>query len=963
MSRSVDELWELLREANGMPYGSAQIALVEQVLRHADAAGDRELAFTSRMLATTAYTYGGEVAKSFVTFSWCLADFDRDPAPFHRGQTHTLLWHFKTMVSALTKFPEVPLERTYAVLDDMERRYREGGHSMQAVYKHRFVVARHVGADAEADEWYERWMTTPRDELSDCAGCDPSTRVSYLVERRRDEEAIALAEPVLAGNLTCNEQPQGILRGLLVPYVRTGRLDAAVDAHRRAYRLVRGNLADLWDIGDHIEFCARTGNEHRGLEILQRHLDWLDRAPSPAAGMNFAAAAALLLRRLTELGHGDTPVHRRGHGDRPAGEVPAAALAEELARYASELSVRFDARNGTTEQSGRVAGVLAAQPYPVVLPLSPTDRRRAAAPAAAQRDGSAGAVQTQPAGSAAPAADAPEIPADADAATLLALAEQYELADRTAAVTAVLDAFDERFAGADLGPDLAGRRAELLSSQRWQDGDADGVIAALQQAADLHRAAGNGTLASRASAGVGLMRVLTGRADEGRGPVEADVAYQEEHGDVRQRAAAHARHALVLLIDERYDDAHAALDRADALADGLADPRLAARYAMRRAEVFAAQHRHQEAAARADRARAFYRAHGPAAQLAAASLGYARVAPDPSDAVAALDEALAIDDPASVLDARLGRARALLQLNRPADAVDDFVEAVALCAERDLEQGGAYIRHELAAAYQQAGRFVEAAEVAEEAVAALHRLGDDTAADNARYLLAGVYRALGDGDAALVLYDELVERLGAADNAAGLAQVQENAGDVLFRADRDAEAAQRFAAAADGFRAAGEPLDEVRALRRRVMALHWADDLPAAQEAVRYAQQRHADLPADDVAEPRAVWERVMLGFEASRMLMSRGRYAEALPYLSDGPERLRAIGASDDADQVAGMLGEALLRSGDPARAETLLRSTLAAMAPDAPTRSIAAQVLAEALDALGRSSEAAAVRTQYGG
>jgi hypothetical protein len=357
--RTVEELWSLLHQAEQMPWGAAQIALLEQVIRHADASADRELRYAARLFGTNAYVYGGEVAKSFVTFSWCLSDFDRDPAPFHQRSQHHLLWHFKYMVTALTKFPEVPLERTYAVLDDMERRYREGGHSMQAVYKHRYLVARHVGDEAAADSWYDRWNTTPRDNLSDCAGCDPSTQVAYLADRGRDEEAVALAEPVLAGRLTCSEQPQTILSTLLRPYARTGRLEAATDAHRRAYRLMRPHLADLWDIGDHIGFCAQTGNENRGLEILQRHIDWLGKAPSPAAGMHFAASSALLLRRLTALGHGDVTVHRRDEGD-----IAAAELAEELARYAADLSLRFDARNGTTTQSELIAAELAAESYP-----------------------------------------------------------------------------------------------------------------------------------------------------------------------------------------------------------------------------------------------------------------------------------------------------------------------------------------------------------------------------------------------------------------------------------------------------------------------------------------------------------------------------------------------------------------------------------------------------------------------
>ena len=107
----------------------------------------------------------------------------------------------------------------------MERRYRAGGHSLQAVHKHRFRVADHVGDVEAAAHWYRLWQTTPRDDLSDCAGCDPTSQVSYLADTGRDAEAVALAEPVLAGRLTCTEQPQAILTALLLPYLRTGRAE------------------------------------------------------------------------------------------------------------------------------------------------------------------------------------------------------------------------------------------------------------------------------------------------------------------------------------------------------------------------------------------------------------------------------------------------------------------------------------------------------------------------------------------------------------------------------------------------------------------------------------------------------------------------------------------------------------------------------------------------------------------
>ncbi|HEX2313037.1 MAG TPA: hypothetical protein VHJ17_04845, partial [Thermomonospora sp.] len=365
---STDDVYDLMARAGDLPYGEARTVLVEDALRRAEAAGDEVLAFRVRMELTGAYQYGGEPAKAFTTFSRCLSQHDRDPGRF--DQAERLLWHFKWVVGSLKLFPEIPLDRTYAVLDDMERRYRLGGHSLHAVYSYRHAVARHVGDADAAEEWYAKWQAAPRDQLSDCEGCDPSSKARYQAEQGRHDEALAVAVPVLSAEINCTEQPQSILTNVLMSFVHTGRLEEAGQAHRRAYRLLRANIRDLIDIAEHVRFCALTGNEARGLEILERHLGWLDRAPSPAAAMDFAAAGALLLRRIAETGADDGLTLRRG-----SAEVPAGALREELAGRARELAARFDARNGTSRQGDLVEATLTAEPLVEHLPLTPYARR------------------------------------------------------------------------------------------------------------------------------------------------------------------------------------------------------------------------------------------------------------------------------------------------------------------------------------------------------------------------------------------------------------------------------------------------------------------------------------------------------------------------------------------------------------------------------------------------------------
>jgi tetratricopeptide (TPR) repeat protein len=375
VSYTEGQLWELLDQARNMTPGPGQVALIERVIAHADAQQLTDLSFVARMDATPSYVNVGEPTKALVTFAWCISEFDRNPTRYESLYLD-LLWHFKYAVGTLTSSPEVPLDRTYEVLDDMQRRWTETGHSLHAVYSQRHRIARHIGDFDTAAQYYELWCAAPRDDLSDCGGCDPEMKAYWLKLIGRDEEAIAVGSNVLSGEWTCSRQPQDMLATLMVPYVRTGRLDQARDAHRRAYLAHRSRVADMAEVAHHIEFCARTGNEARALEMVERHLAWLDRSPSAWDTMMFAASAALALRRAQARRPDDEITLLRPATDgQPAQPVSATALATQLEAQATEVSARFDRRNGTDHVGQQVRAILDGEPWIDYLPLSPTARR------------------------------------------------------------------------------------------------------------------------------------------------------------------------------------------------------------------------------------------------------------------------------------------------------------------------------------------------------------------------------------------------------------------------------------------------------------------------------------------------------------------------------------------------------------------------------------------------------------
>ncbi|MFB6893066.1 hypothetical protein ACFCX4_27565 [Kitasatospora sp. NPDC056327] len=375
MSRTEQELRELYRGTQGMPGGAAKFAALEEVIRHADALGLVEFAFEVRMSATSVFQHSWAPAKAFLTFSWCLAAYDREPERFGGRYEHTLLWQFKWMVSSVHQYPDIPLRRAADLLDDMERRYRRGGHSLHAVLQHRGLMAESVGDLAGAQDFYERMALTRRDALSDCDGCVPSSQVRTLVALGRDEEAVRIGEP--ARRSGCTEQPQWINSELLLPYLRTGRGPEAAEAHRVAYRRIRDSAHHIGELASNLLFCVQSGNPGRGLDLIERHLSWLDRARTPLAGMEFAAAAVAVLSAVEATGDGALRLRfPTVEGVRRA-DTPVSALAAGLREHVLGLADRFDARNGNDHQSTRMREWMTAGPIgePVALAEGGRDPR------------------------------------------------------------------------------------------------------------------------------------------------------------------------------------------------------------------------------------------------------------------------------------------------------------------------------------------------------------------------------------------------------------------------------------------------------------------------------------------------------------------------------------------------------------------------------------------------------------
>lgn len=353
------QIQDALERSRALPRGRGQTEYLETVAAAAKSGPDRLLEGQVLLELAEAYTYAGERDLAPVAYGRLLRIYDEFPAELG-SLSHDIHWYLKWMTWGLIDNPAVGLSTVHRWLDELEHRYRRRGYSLRPVFGLRAELARKTGDRASATALLDASMTAPRDSMSDCDACERNEWGATSAHFGDHAAALAHWQPVLDGERVCAEEPHRVLAQALLPLLYTGRIAEARSAHLTGYPLVRHTPDLRFAVGLHIEFCALTGNEARGLEILAEHVAWLSDPGADAAGhLSFATGVCVLLRRLVAIGPVGVNV---GTG---TVESALAQLDSEIA----ELCARYDLRNGNTAVSTRVAQRLARRPLLDRLPL------------------------------------------------------------------------------------------------------------------------------------------------------------------------------------------------------------------------------------------------------------------------------------------------------------------------------------------------------------------------------------------------------------------------------------------------------------------------------------------------------------------------------------------------------------------------------------------------------------------
>lgn len=933
----IDALRRAMAENSRRPEGPARNARAEHLLAEAERLNVPLAVIEALGHQLKVYNYSSEKDKMFVPFSRLLRMWDERPEDFDEYETHQLHWVFKWVSSGMLDQPHVPLDSVEKWLGEMEHRYRLAGHTERAVRGAEFSVAAHIGDVRRAERAYEAWLAADRDRMADCHACELHEQGWWQTERGRDEEALRLWRPVLEGEFTCAHEPHTTLASSLAPLLRLGRVDEARAHHLRGLRLVRPMESMRAAYADHVEFCALSGNEARGLELLAERPAYFTDDGHPRSRLEFTAVVALLMDRLTELGLGGRRVPGPVGREWTAIELAAHARAEAL-----ELAARFDRRNGTTRVSERARARMARRPLVELLPLGVR---------AAPRPVPVVPVSEQVAGGGAAEQDLPAL-----------LAEARRLSDALEPRAVEAWAAVERAAeGVGLQPR---DRAEMADHRAMGLGP-DGAEL-FERAAVLYAEAGDPGEALAARARAAYVRALAGDVDAALTAVaepyeKARALYAEGGTGVAQAASVVMARTRILMRRLRNTDGSvpesAASEAGAAVREVLAlveehageDVRLASRAAESRAmlaELAGLRGDTEEAARLFGRAASEYVAAGMpwfAVEYEARLAQLAHRRGDLEASERALRAALEHGGPHL---RPAGRAQLYLQLTevlggtgRVGEAADHALEAAHWADEAgEGPTLGAWARHQLGGLLLRQARWAEAAEVLESALPDLNAEthGDGTVVQTL-WWLGDCLSELGEHRAAAE------RRLEAAETARHWPEQEDHAtlahlaADSLGLAGLQDEADRAYARAGELWRGLGDLHGLVRSLRARAwLALGPEEGARTARElmasAVRECEAAR-EAAGDDESRVRitAVLGHTRQQFgdllarsvgELADEAVMREAYEEALVHVVAAVGEFAALGESAVHQRTGAELAAARLEADLGRRAEAVARA-----------------------------------------
>lgn len=343
------QVQRLLVESERLPLSSAKLELLQEAVRLADAHQRIDLGIQARkpLMYVARCLLRGDILA--VAFTWCLAQYDRDPRQFGGRD---LFWEYEMVIGQLANLPDVSRAKLEEMLDDLGRRLQATGQSLGPVHVTRRSIAADLGDRAlarAAQEAIRQLLAQGKHDFR----TDRFDEIETALFVGDEERALQLAQPILAGKFVHSRMgSETAYAGLLLPLLKRQRLTEAERLVQRCLRAYRPEHCYYWSYGDLLKWWTLTNKLSRAVRSYEECQQAIHSFTDPLTRLHFALDALVLFDRLRQEERQTLSLRLPDWWPVPVvpvneGHYRTEQLHDWLLREARELAERFDRRNGT----------------------------------------------------------------------------------------------------------------------------------------------------------------------------------------------------------------------------------------------------------------------------------------------------------------------------------------------------------------------------------------------------------------------------------------------------------------------------------------------------------------------------------------------------------------------------------------------------------------------------------------
>lgn len=331
-----------------------QASFLEEAIRLSDSDNEIDQSYRLRMWLIEIANFGNLLDKTFVAFSWCLAQSDKYPGRFSLG---SLLWRYKWMISNCTSYFSIPKSKIREMTRDFEQRLDANGYNKRPVYFLNCRVSQAMGDFEQLKLDLEQWQQTTRDSMSDCLACETNKMAAFQSSFGDHEAALQTIVPLVEYEQTCRVVPEVTFGNALYYYWNLNRLDEMLARQREWYPEIQGNFDVFSSVLDHLLVVAASGDLDVALGIYKAHAYWIDDVQDQSTLFDFYKACEVFFAKLAATKGDDFELRAPAVFTIAVEGVAAVGPLREFCRQQAEyLADKFDQRNGNSHFKQRLAG-------------------------------------------------------------------------------------------------------------------------------------------------------------------------------------------------------------------------------------------------------------------------------------------------------------------------------------------------------------------------------------------------------------------------------------------------------------------------------------------------------------------------------------------------------------------------------------------------------------------------------